>query len=263
MLLGMGAAAWPVWRWYFLRITDGSDEPWGLLPLLCIGAFWVRDSAGSRIEEKHFIIPALIFGVYIATFHSLVPLLRAVLVITAFGLLLFRGGRAGGLWGLLGLHLLALPIMATLQFYAGYPLRLLAAWGSAGILQVCGYGVGREGTLLSWAGETVMMDAPCSGVQMLWAGMFLALLLAAFHRLDGGRTLAITAGAAVIVTGGNVVRATALFFKEAHIVSLPDWTHAGIGLLLFAGCAWLILGLTERLALREDRLLMNAAKVEQ
>jgi hypothetical protein len=56
----------------------------------------------------------------------------------------------------------------------------------------------------------------------------------------------------LIVVGGNVARATALFFKETRIVSLPDWTHAGIGVLLFAGCAWLILGLADRLGRAGD-----------
>jgi hypothetical protein len=44
-----------------------------------------------------------------------------------------------------------------------------------------------------------------------------------------------------------VVRAGLLFFKEAHLVSLPEWSHDGIGLLCFAGSGWGILALATRL----------------
>ena len=34
LILAMqGVAFWPVWRWYGERITDGSDEPWGIVAL--------------------------------------------------------------------------------------------------------------------------------------------------------------------------------------------------------------------------------------
>lgn len=247
MLLGMGAATWPVWRWYILRITDGSDEPWGLLALLALVVLRLRDGAGPCLEERDFRIPAVVLLLYLATYHAFVPLLRAMMGIGAFALILLRGQRAAGLWGLLGLHALSLPVMATLQFYAGHPLCLLSASGSARVLQCCGLGVDREGTLLRWAGETVMMDAPCSGVHMLWAGMFLALLLAAFHRMNGWRTLLTGSAAVAIVVGGNVVRTTALFFKESHLIDLPAWTHAGIGLVIFGIGTGLILSFAERL----------------
>ena len=33
VLVGLTAATWPVWRWYVLRLGDGSDEQWGVLAL--------------------------------------------------------------------------------------------------------------------------------------------------------------------------------------------------------------------------------------
>lgn len=247
MLLGLGAATWPAWRWYVLRITDGSDEPWGVLALLTMLALRMRAGWGAGLRESHFLLPALLLAGYAAAYPFLVPLLRAVVAMGAFGLLLLRGQGASGLWGLLGLHLLSLPIMATLQFYLGSPLRILAAQASATLLRLCGFGVVREGTLLHWKGETVMMDVPCSGVHMLWAGLFLAMTLAALYRCNAIRTALAAGAASGIVIGANVLRATALFFKEAHLVSLPEWTHAGIGLLVFGAGAWAILLLMERL----------------
>ena len=48
-----------------------------------------------------------------------------------------------------------------------------------------------------------------------------------------------------MVIAANVVRATALFFKETQIVALPDWTHTGIGVVLFAAAVLIILRLTK------------------
>lgn len=248
MLGGMGAAAWPVWLWYSRRITDGSDEPWGVLALLSLVLLRCRDGKTGDWKERPFVLPCLLFGFYAATYGWLVPLFRAGLVLAAFGLVLLRGRGTAGLWGLLGL---SLPVVATLQFYAGAPLCLLAARTSAAVLRGCGMGVEREGTLLHWAGETVMVDAPCSGVHMLWAGLYLSFVLAAGYRLAWKRTVFLSGAAVLLVVGANAARATALFVKEAHLLSLPDWTHAGTGLLMFAAAGWAILGLAERL--RERR----------
>lgn len=247
MLGGMGCAAWPVWHWYFRRITDGSDEPWGVLALLTLVLLRCRDGKTIEWEERSFVLPCLLFGLYAATYGLLVPMLRAGLVLAAFGLVLLRGRGQAGLWGLLGL---SLPVVATLQFYAGAPLCLLAARVSAGVLQGCGFAVMREGTMLHWAGETVMVDAPCSGVHMLWAGMYLSFALAAAYRLAWTEALILSGAGILLVVSANVARATALFLKEAHILSLPDWTHAGTGLLMFAAAGWAVFGLAERLRKR-------------
>jgi exosortase len=244
MLIAMGAAAWPVWRWYFLRMTDGSDEPWGVLAIVSLVMLRLRDGAPQRLSERRFALPAAMLALYAIGYPILPPLVRAILVLAAFGVVLLRGPGAAGQAGLLAL---SLPLMATMQFYLGFPLRLLAAEASAVVLRFCEYMVVREGTLLHWAGETVIVDAPCSGIQMLWSGLFLASLLAAFYRLSAARAAICGAAAVVIVVLANMMRATALFFKEAEIVSLADWTHAGIGTAIFCGAAWLITSIVQKL----------------
>jgi len=245
LLCGMGAAFWPVWRWYLLRITDGSDEPWGILALLSLLVIRWRDRIREgALQERHFATAAAVLAIYLIAFDALVPLGRAILAAVAFASVLLRGRGMAGLWGLLGL---SLPILATLQFYLGFPLRMLAAQASELTLRAGGYEVIREGTVLRWAGESILVDAPCSGVHMLWTGAFLAMLLAARHRLDLGRTVLLGSASMVIVIAANVLRATALFFKEANLVPAPEWTHAGTGVLLFVTGAWLILTLADRL----------------
>ncbi len=242
-IVAMLGATWSVWRWFARRICDGSDEPWGLLALATVAVLaWQRRAVEGW--EKRFPWAVLCLAAYGATFLLVPPLIRAGIAATALGTLLFHRRGSAGLWGLLAL---SLPIVATLQFYAGYPLRVLAAGVSATALRLCGFAVTREGTLLHWAGETVMVDAPCSGIHMLWFGFYLAFLLAAFYRLSARRTLWCAAATLALVVGANVIRATVLFFKEARIVAWPEWTHAGVGIVLFVGAAWLIAAAAQRL----------------
>lgn len=242
-LLGLTMAFWPVWRWYALRMTDGSDEPWGVVALVTLVLLrWGRQE--ERLMDRSFVLPAVLLAIYFVSYGALLPLGRAILAAGAFGAVLLRGRGMAGLWGLLTL---SLPVMATLQFYLGFPLRLLAAEVSTQTLQILGYDVIREGTLLHWRGETILVDAPCSGVHMLWTGGYMAMLLAGIYRLGFSRTVLLGGAAVGIVVAANVIRATVLFFKEARIVAAPDWTHSGTGILLFVGGAWLILTLADRL----------------
>lgn len=245
LLAALVLAAWPVWRWYALRTIDGSDEPCGLLALGMLAVLVARNGVAPPREERAFALPGVALAIYLACFPWVPPLVRALPVLSALGWLLFRD-RAGtaGCWGLL---VLSLPIVATLQFYLGYPLRVLAAQASVAALSVGGLEVAREGTLLRWRGETILVDAPCSGVQMLWFGLCAACALAAFARLSAWRTALVLIASLALVIGANMARATALFFKEARLVSLPEWTHAGIGAVVFAGALWAIADLVGRL----------------
>ncbi len=243
MLFGMALATWPVWRWYGLRTLDGSDEPWGFLALLTFLAIAVRDRVAVLRwqDDRQFVWPGLLLVIYLLTFRHCSPLPRAVIAIAAFGAFVLRGGRGvTACWGLLAL---SLPVVASAQFYVGYPLRILAAEASALILRALHFSVTRDGSLLHWRGETVMVDAPCSGVRMLWFGLYLACALAGWQRLSCSRAIWVVSVSLGLVIAANVVRATALFFKETGIVALPEWTHAAIGAVIFAAAALLIVRL--------------------
>ena len=243
MLISMVLAAWPVWRWYFLRMTDGSDEPCGLLALATFVFLALRDRATLRLDERRFVRPLLLLGVYVATFRFFSPLPRAMLVMAAFALLSLGKRELVARGGLLAL---SLPVVASAQFYVGYPLRLLAAEGSAIILRALQFGVVREGLLLNWRGEAILVDAPCSGVQMLWCGFFVAATVASQCRLGNGRSALLFAIALLVVVSANVIRVTALFFKGTQIIALPEWTHEAIGAALFALAAYFIVSLGQR-----------------
>ena len=240
------AAFWPVWRWYAARVGGPGEEAWGLLALACVAYFAWRGEDGSGAPSsglpaaaRSLLLPALLVLVYAASYAlPLPPLLRAAVAFTALGCTasVLRFGRRFHP-GLLGLFYLSLPLIPSLQFYGGYPLRALVAGAVAPLLRLGGYAVVREGTCLNWAGRLIWVDAPCSGVRMLWVGLFMACALACVYRLRPfGTVLALAAALAAIVSG-NVLRAAALFYVEAGVVEAPPWAHDYVGGVAFGAVA--------------------------
>jgi exosortase/archaeosortase family protein len=228
-------ALWPVWRWYWLRLGDGSDEPLGPLALgLALLLLWGRRRE-FRAEPSAF--PLLVAGLLTLTQAALSdwpPLVRALLGVTALGCTLAaflpRPREAAPLWALLAL---SLPLVASLQFYGGYPLRLLAAEGAAFLLQVLGLPVLADGAGLRWGERLMLVDAPCSGVHMLWVALVMASAASGLASASPARLLLNNGLAVGLVLLGNVLRNAALFFKETGFIALPAWTHEGIGVALF------------------------------
>lgn len=242
LLLLQAAALWPVWAWYAGRLAAAPDERAGLLAL-AVAVIVLRHAPPAPPLRWPLLAPALLMLAYAVAVPLAPPLVRAGLGFTALVATVsaFRLGVRlhPGVWGL---SLLALPLLPSLQFYLGYPLRAGVAQAAAPLLRGAGYVVLPEGACLRWGSMLIAIDAPCSGVRMLWTGLFLALALAAVWRLTPARTLAAVGLALIAVLLGNVLRATALFFPEAGLLHLPGWGHAGIGvvsfLLVAAGIAW-------------------------
>ncbi len=240
LLAAQCLAFWPVGRWYVARTLDGSDEPWGILALAAALVFIVRD-ARVNCGRGSLLMPAMLTLFYACTYPLTPPLVRAMIAVTAVAAsvraLCGRNIHPGS-WGLM---LLSLPVMASLQFYAGYPLRWVVGHGMAALLRLVWITVSVEGACLAWGTRSIAVDAPCSGVRMLWAGMLLALCLACLCGLSRRGTLALVLLALPIVVAGNILRASALFFLEAGFVSAPPWVHPGIGIVTFALTGLLII----------------------
>jgi exosortase len=247
LLVAQAAALWPMWQWYARRMTDGSDDPWGLVALgtvlLLVGA--ERDRLRHEPRSVALLGGGMLTLLSAISIPWLPPLARAALGVSALALtltaILDRSRPFLPLWGLL---LLSLPVVSSLQFYLGYPLRSFTARASSGLLNLIGLPVVHSGTALGWNGRTVLVDAPCSGIRMLWAGLFLAALLSYLARASLARCLLNGFVAFAIILVGNVLRNTFLFTKEARILDLPDWTHAATGLLAFLVTGLLIAGAT-------------------
>lgn len=226
-------AFWSVWRWYFLRLSTSADESSGIFALLAIFAlgFKFRSEKFSASNLKLIVAAILIFAI---SFPFLPPLLRAVIAVTSltFTISGWRFGRKFhfGIWSL---FLLSLPIVASLQFYLGFPLRVVIGEITAMLLKLNGLVVFREGVCLHFGEQTIWIDAPCSGVKMLWAGFFLTSLLVTIYEFHWLKSLLAFASAFVIIILGNVFRATGLFYLETGIVKMPNFAHEAIGVCAF------------------------------
>ncbi len=251
LLLLQAVAFWPVWVWYAARLSDGSDEPLGLAALLLAVLLFVRLPATNG-PDPSLLASTLATLAYAAAFPFAPPLLPAVFALAALAATATRLRDCRRSSALFGLLLLSLPVVASAQFYLGHPLRVVSGVVAAGLLSLSGFAVVADGTCLRYGGELVAIDAPCSGVRMLWGGTLLALGLAAMLRLRLSRTLGLTLGTAGAVIVANGVRAAALFLPEAHVLVLPGWSHTAIGVVTFAAVGALVLRGAIGLALTEE-----------
>ena len=74
---------------------------------------------------------------------------------------------------------------------------------------------------------------------MLWTGFYLTCALACYYKLNAKRTALACAAALAAIIIGNTFRAAALFYVESGAANLPlpDWTHEGVGVVVFAATA--------------------------
>lgn len=244
-------AFWPVWRWYVSRLADGSDEPWGIVALATACAFVLargrlRDPGDGPLRAATALTAA-----YAAGYPWLPPLVRALIAVAAVAHVAapaFFGRRVH--LALAGLLVLSLPVIASLQFYAGWPVRLVTTRICAALLDAMGYAVEPAGTCLVWRADMVAVDAPCSGIRMLWTGLYLTFTLACFARLTTRGTWIAYAATTAAVFAGNVLRTTALFFVETRLWPLPEGGHAAVGMASFALVTVAILAMHGALARR-------------
>jgi exosortase/archaeosortase family protein len=247
-------ACWPVWVWTARRMVADPSEALGLVPpIIAVALLWRE--APRRWSPW---LPLVLLLLYAACYGSLLPLARGVLACTALA------AAAGSLYlgtplhpALWGLCTLALPVIPSLQFFTGYPLRVVVAQAAAPLLRLNGFAVVPQGACLGWGQQIIAIDAPCSGVKMLWTGAVLCCALALWLRLSPWRTVLALLGALGAVLLGNTLRAAALFYAEAGVIALPSWGHEAVGILVFAitavGIAWWTLRLARPPATTQPR----------
>ena len=256
-LLGLLLAAlWPHGVWLARRLTDGSDEPWGLLALATVLVLVLRARRELVTPTRAALLAGGALAVPAALATFVVPPIfaagAAMLSLAAFLASALPQRPAAPMATLL---LLSLPVIASLQFYLGYPLRLATAHAAAPLLALAGVDAQASGAALLWQGRTILVDPPCAGIGMLWVGSWAAALLSYLNDASARRTLANGCVAAAAVFVANVLRNALLFFPEAGLVPAPAWLHPAIGLAAFAAALLPILALAsrERFALRVSR----------
>jgi exosortase/archaeosortase family protein len=249
------AATWDAWRWYFARVWVAPEEAAALaLTAVFLGMLAVARPSGPRSLRPIPLVPvAILLAVYAASHAVMPPIVRAAVAIAAtffcFHVAVLRERPPVAFWGLVAL---ALPVLPSLQFTLGYPMRIVSAALAVALLQAHGLVVERQGTFLVWHDEMVQFDAPCSGVNMLWAGLLLTLMGCVLLRLPVLKVMIAVILAIVLAIAGNVLRASSLFYVEAGLVrDAPGWWHDGIGIAAFTLSAMVTLWQLGRLRDRE------------
>ncbi len=239
-------ALWPTLWWMAQRMTDGSDDPLGLLALSALAALLWRERLHLRAAPRLGAVLLALVGVLGATlvqgaWPALVVALVSVLALACM-LVAFLPRHVATL-PVVGLAVLALPLMASLQFYAGYPLRVLTAQASTWLLGAF-MQVERSGSAMLVNGHLVVVDAPCSGVQMAWLGYFSACVVALVAQRSNRDFLLRLPVVSVLVLSANVLRNTVLVGAEGLGRPLNTLAHEGLGLLVLAlvcvGVAWVM-----------------------
>jgi exosortase/archaeosortase family protein len=237
--LGLHAVAlWPHALWAARRVADGSDDPLGLAALAALLLWLLRAAPTLRVAPQigWLAAAAALTAAASATCLWAPPLAAALLAALALAAHLGAWLPAGvARLPLAGLVLLTLPLVASLQFYLGYPLRVFTAEFSAWLLRATGQAAERSGAAMTVNGQLVIVDAPCSGVQMAWLAYFAACAVAAFVGLPERRFLQRLPLVGLCVLAGNVLRNSLLVGLEARPQGLSSAWHEAIGLAVLMG----------------------------
>ena len=225
---------WPIWHWYVLRMLDGADEPWGLLAFIAV---LLIASIRYRKCIQFDLIPFTLLSACIACYcllgDMLPPLLNAIVAVTGLSICLSRVCVQRYLQpGFAMLAILSLPVIASLQFYGGYPIRLLTSHIVSLLLGMSGLFAESEGTVIRWAGELIAIDAPCAGIKMLWSGMLTNALFIAWFNYSWRTCIVASMLTSFCVFCTNVLRSYILFYRETGLYEVP-LSHEGVGLVLF------------------------------
>jgi exosortase/archaeosortase family protein len=232
-------ALWPTWQWAIARMTDGSDDPLGVMAAGLIALALRRWRHQMRLAPHSGWLTAALLGTLATTaaYAFAPPLACAVLAALSLtcGIAAFLPQRVAVL-PFAGLSLLALPILSSLQFYAGFPLRLVTAEVSKWLLKLFDVAAERSGAAMLVDGHLIIVDAPCSGVQMVWMAYCTACAMALFGGLTSAQFFKRLPLAGAAVLAGNVLRNTFLVAQEAQVLrwSQADagWVHDVAGLVV-------------------------------
>lgn len=240
-------ACWPVMVWYFSRLNGQSI--YALLPLMGLLYFTFKTKENLvDLSDLQLKLTSVFTLLYVAAIFLKFPsIILAILFSLNITVLISPLFKARWHWPTFSLLMLSLPIMASLQFFAGYPLRVIATYGTSILLNLSGLSVSVLGATLEWQGLQIAVDAPCSGINMLWTGLFLSTLLSCLSKFSTGKYFIAVAISVVVVILGNILRATSLFYLEYSMLQFPAFAHKGIGIVVFVLVCGIIYFINEKI----------------
>lgn len=212
-------AFWHSLYWFITRTADNSDEPWGLISLATVFILvilsWNRKSSFFN-AGKLVPVCVVLVSLYCVCFAMVPPLVRCLIAVCAAGVVLWTRcipGRRNAL-ALFGFLILSSPVLASLQFFVGFPLRLLITNITAAIMQFSGTAVAVAGTSFEHQNQLILVDSPCSGINMLWAGLYFCFVICWTKQLSALRSVLLLCFSVIGVLFTNVARATIMVYIE-------------------------------------------------
>lgn len=232
----LAIALWPAWWRMGWRMVDGTDDPLGALALVALVATLWHNRARLRAAPRlGYQFSALALAVLTTALHNQAPDLLVALggmaSLTA-GAMAFLPAHVAGA-PVLGMSILALPVLAPLQTYLADPLDTMTAEASRWALAAA-HTVERSGANLLIDGHRVLLDAPCSGMQLAWLGLFTACAAALAARRTGRAFLMHLPMVGVLLLLGNILRTTVQLALQTAGVQVPHALQWTIGLLVVA-----------------------------
>lgn len=231
-----------VWAWYISRVTDKSDEPLGILALITV-IFFVffngKTNYTRQVTKKELDINIVTLITYLLSYSYTGDMIHGIFALFSIGcsFSFLKEKLSPAIFGLL---FLALPILASMQFYIGYPLRMISGFFTINLIKMNGFFVVQDGTCLKFGKSLVCIDAPCSGVNMLWMGFYLAFFVSCLYQFNWKKTILVSIVSFISIIAANIIRSTALFYTESGIIQLPEFAHQSIGLISFIMSALII-----------------------
>jgi exosortase O len=280
-MIAVFGAFWPVWQWYCERLFDRSDEPLGivaLITLLALGGWryhspdasrqsynWLS-SATQESRRTTITVSALILS-YCIVVPFAPPIVSALFATGVLGIFLSHSAmRHRTTAGDFALLFLSLPMVASLNFYGGYPLRMLACQLASAMLNLGGLAVTAQGTEILSNNSIVGIDPPCSGIKMLWVALYLTATFASIRSLKPLPTIKLLVMSLLAAILANALRISSLFYVESGVIDVGGvWhsvVHSGVGVAVFALSAAALMKLTYSLP-ESDRVQPKAKPSEQ
>ncbi|WDE98663.1 archaeosortase/exosortase family protein [Lentisphaera profundi] len=219
-----------------------------LVALFILAFFLYRqDWKNTRIDKQALILSSgLSFLTLIGLFLNIPEIALAFIFALNLNLLCSKAFERKWLWPSFALLLLSLPIISSIQFFLGYPLRLFSTQASAILLKIGGIHVQAHGTVLEWQGRQTIVDAPCSGINMLWAGLLLIAIIAIHEKMKAKAFFKFFGLGFCLIIASNIIRNTALFYLENTPLELPEFSHSAVGLFIFTLYIFAILFIQKR-----------------
>ncbi len=238
-------ATWKSWHWTAHRLLQSPEEALSLL-FACVLLFSLAAPRALNRRSAPRIDPAPVaamLALHAALAYAAAPaILQGALATTLLAYIAYRAALdqppPPAFWALIAL---SMPVLPSLQFVFGYPLRVVSAALTVTLLDLQGVPVTRDGTYVTIAGETAQFDAPCSGIAMLWALVLVTLMAGVITRLSLARLTAALVLTITVAVAANALRVASLLYAGTALGdSEPPWLHEAVGLSAFALSALLL-----------------------